>query len=109
MAWFTYRIGAIFRETGIALDRLGCQLQGKGSYAEERALLSLRIAPSPRPRPNPPLEPQHSAAFYTRPHALTAVHATQYRGIRVSSRCSAVNRTSPAALLSPPAPQSLAM
>ena len=60
MAWFTYRIGAIFRETGIALDRLGCQLQGKGSYAEERALLSLLCDPSQPSRPTPPPEPQHT-------------------------------------------------
>ena len=67
MAWFTYRIGAIFRETGIALDRLGCQLQGKGSYAEERALISLSVTPLPSP-PHPTLEPQHSecTAHYTK-------------------------------------------
>ncbi len=68
MAWFTYRIGAIFRETGIALDRLGCQLQGKGSYAEERALLSLRIAPSQPSRPNLSSSLSILFAVHTRPN-----------------------------------------
>ena len=58
MAWFTYRIGAIFRETGIALDRLGCQLQGKGSYAEERAQVFLPC----RPPPTPP-DPTHPSSL----------------------------------------------
>lgn len=35
MALLAYRLGVMLRESGQALDRLGCQLQGKGSYAEE--------------------------------------------------------------------------
>lgn len=35
MALLGYRLGVMLRESGQALDRLGCQLQGKGSYAEE--------------------------------------------------------------------------
>ena len=54
MAWFTYRIGAMFRETGIALDRLGCQLQGRASYAEERAPLPIFIVSPPAPPPPAP-------------------------------------------------------
>jgi len=35
MAMIFYRLGVMLRESGQALDRLGCQLQGKGSYAED--------------------------------------------------------------------------
>lgn len=35
MSAFLFRLGLIFRETGQALDRLGCQLAGSPAYREE--------------------------------------------------------------------------
>lgn len=35
MSAFLYRLGLTLRETGQALDRLGCQLQGNPAYREE--------------------------------------------------------------------------
>lgn len=34
-SWGLYRVGFWIRETGQALDRVGCFLQGNASYAEE--------------------------------------------------------------------------
>lgn len=42
MALLAYRLGVMLRESGQALDRLGCQMQGKGSYAEQ----GTQLAPS---------------------------------------------------------------
>ena len=36
-SWALYRVGFWIRETGQALDRVGCFLQGNASYAEEGA------------------------------------------------------------------------
>ena len=35
MSWALYRVGFWIRETGQALDKVGCFLQGNASYAEE--------------------------------------------------------------------------
>jgi len=35
MSGLTYQLGFIFRETGRALDSLGCRLQGNKAYMEE--------------------------------------------------------------------------
>jgi hypothetical protein len=35
MAYPFYRMGFWIRETGIALDKVGCFLQGNSAYAEE--------------------------------------------------------------------------
>ena len=35
MSGLAYSMGFIFRETGRALDRLGCQLQGNTAFMEE--------------------------------------------------------------------------
>eukprot|EP00884_Botryococcus_braunii_P018750 jgi/Botrbrau1/5559/Bobra.0023s0042.1 len=34
MSWFLYRLGFAIRETGQALDRLGCRLQGNDAFLE---------------------------------------------------------------------------
>ncbi|KAK9812161.1 hypothetical protein WJX73_001122 [Symbiochloris irregularis] len=50
MSAFLYRLGLTLRETGQALDRLGCQLQGNPAYREEffrhRSVLNLPSAVS---------------------------------------------------------------
>jgi gamma-carbonic anhydrase len=38
MSWVLYRVGFWIRETGQALDKVGCFLQGNASYAEEGEL-----------------------------------------------------------------------
>lgn len=35
MSWLLYRAGFWVRETGQALDRLGCRLQGSNAFNEE--------------------------------------------------------------------------
>lgn len=35
MSWLLYRVGFWFRETGQALDRVGCRLQGNTAFVEE--------------------------------------------------------------------------
>ena len=37
MARMLYSLGSMVRETGQALDRLGCTLQGSFAYREQRA------------------------------------------------------------------------
>lgn len=44
MSGLTYSLGFVVRETGRALDRLGCQLQGSKAYLEECAPLVLCYA-----------------------------------------------------------------
>lgn len=34
LQWVAYRVGYMFRETGQALERLGCRMQGSNAYLE---------------------------------------------------------------------------
>ena len=42
MSWLLYRAGFWVRETGQALDRLGCRLQGSNAFTEECKHAELR-------------------------------------------------------------------
>ena len=42
MSWALYRVGFWIRETGQALDKVGCFLQGNASYAEEGEWIGAR-------------------------------------------------------------------
>jgi len=38
LTWVAYRVGYMFRETGQALERLGCRMQGSNAYMEDCAI-----------------------------------------------------------------------
>ncbi len=38
LTWVAYRVGYMFRETGQALERLGCRMQGSNAYLEDCAI-----------------------------------------------------------------------
>lgn len=82
LTWVAYRVGYMFRETGQALERLGCRMQGSNAYLEvcER---------HPTLRLNAALDVcdlSHSACIYVT-HSTNTPHVSQKRELWAVLQC----------------------